>query len=493
MSIAPVRPANALQFPDSRVFRGFNAPVRIEADVYDLEVEGEIPASLDGTFFRLAADSQYPPLAGDQDIYLNGDGMMTMVRFANGHADVKTRYVQTDRFKAERAARRSLFGRYRNKFTDDASVAGVDGGTANTSLRWFGGKLFALKEASRPMQIDPHTLETMGWHDFGGALTSQTFTAHPKVDPLSGETIAFSYFPEGRVSNTVEIHTISAGGELTRTEQFDAPYPSMMHDFSVTKNYIIFVIYPMVSNQERIENGGSFFYWDPSHETKIGIIPRRQGVSGIRWYSSPKLVLETHTINAWDEGDKLTVEHFITNSGWYSQFPHVSELNPREEPPFAQRWTFDLSSDADTFDVTQLVKHPGEMPVVDARYLMSRTRHFFFGAINHDLGPMLELGPMGPPFNSLAHYDAADGSLKYFYAGDNSSTQEPVFVPRSPDAGEADGWLIGVVGRHQLNRSDIVVLDTRDLGAGPVATLKVPFRLRYGFHGCWVDRADLNG
>ena len=128
MSVAPVRPVTGLQFPDSRVFRGFNAPVRVEADVYNLEIQGEIPASLDGTFFRLAADSQYPPMVGDQDIYLNGDGMMTMVRFAGGHADLKTRYVQTDRFKAERAARRSLFGRYRNKFTDDASVAGVDGG-----------------------------------------------------------------------------------------------------------------------------------------------------------------------------------------------------------------------------------------------------------------------------------------------------------------------------------------------------------------------------
>ena len=143
MTTAPTTPADlpaqpdapAHGYPDTTAFRGFFAPSRIEADVYDLEVEGEIPRELNGAFYRAAADTQFPPRFAD-DIYINGDGMITMMRFGKGHADLRTRYVRTQRFQLERAARRALFGAYRNPFTDDPSVQGIDDGTANTSVVW---------------------------------------------------------------------------------------------------------------------------------------------------------------------------------------------------------------------------------------------------------------------------------------------------------------------------------------------------------------------
>ena len=88
-----------LQFPDILIYRGYAAPVRIEGDVRDLEVIGTIPAGLNGAYIRASADPAYPPLHGT-DIFLNGDGMMHMVRLENGHADLKTRYVQTHKLSA---------------------------------------------------------------------------------------------------------------------------------------------------------------------------------------------------------------------------------------------------------------------------------------------------------------------------------------------------------------------------------------------------------
>jgi carotenoid cleavage dioxygenase len=139
---APDSPAAGLTFPDLLIYRGYAAPVRIEGDVDDLEVSGTIPPGLEGTFYRNSADPRYPPRLGT-DIFLNGDGMIHMVRIEGGHADLKTRYVRTEKWKAERAARRALFGAYRNPFTDDPSVAGVDRGTGNTSVWWNRGRLFA--------------------------------------------------------------------------------------------------------------------------------------------------------------------------------------------------------------------------------------------------------------------------------------------------------------------------------------------------------------
>ena len=166
----------SLHFPALLIYRGYAAPARIEADVYDLEVDGAIPAGLDESYYRLSADPQYPPLHG-RDIFINGDGMVHRVDMRNGHSDRKTRYVRTPKFLAERAARRALFGAYRNPFTDDPAVAGLDGNTANTTAFWHHGRLYALKEAARPVCLDPETLETRGSWDFGGRLTAKTFTA----------------------------------------------------------------------------------------------------------------------------------------------------------------------------------------------------------------------------------------------------------------------------------------------------------------------------
>lgn len=477
-------------FPDLLVYRGYAAPVRIEGDVYDAEIEGLLPAGLEGVFYRACADPQYPPRLGS-DIFINGDGMTHMVRLEGGHADLKMRYVQTEKLQREREARRALYGAYRNRYTDLPEVAGADRGTANTSSFWHHGNLYALKEDSRPMRLDPHTLATLGYWDFGGALKSRTFTAHPKVDPATGECIAFSYNCQGVSSNEIEVHWISATGALARTETIQAPYCSMVHDSAVSRNYIAFVICPMINEEERIRRGEPYWHWDSRQRTYVVIIPRREGVAKARWFTSPVTGMQTHSFNAWDEGSMLHLEHFVTETGWLSLFPDINDPGAKEKPPYGERWSFDLSQTEDRFSSRRFINHIGEMPMIDRRFAMQRARHFWFGTNNPALGPMLPWGPKGPPFTCLGHLDELNNKLSFYYSGPDSSPEEPVFVPRSKDAGEGDGWLLTMVGRRAQNRTDLVVLNARDLAAGPVATVRFPCRLHEGFHGVWVPRSEL--
>ena len=421
---APPTAPGAVQFPDLLIYRGYSAPVRIEADVYDLEVQGTIPAGLNGAYFRASADPCYPPLLG-KDIFINGDGMLHQVRFDNGHADLKTRYVRTPKFEAERKARRALYGAYRNPYTDLPEVASQDRGTANTTAWWHHGRLYALKEDSPPMRIDPQTLNTLGYWDFDGALKSKTFTAHPKTDPITGEVVAFAYNTTGQASNDIEVYTISQQGRLLRTETFAAPYCSMAHDFFVSRHHVAFVIYPMCCDWQRVQSGESYWHWDSSKPTMVAIFPRDAGVAKIRWYTCPVVAMQTHTFNAWDEdngaenggGSTLHLDHFVNGSGWLSQFPDIHNPDAKEKPPFGERWSFNLASPDDSFAIKRLINHVGEMPVVDPRFLMQRTRHYWFGTSNTQLGPMLPLGPKGPPFTCLGHFDEATDALKFFYAG----------------------------------------------------------------------------
>ncbi len=488
-----VTPRDPSHWPDTPVFRGYASPVRLEGEVRDLEVVGTIPAALDGAYIRNSADHAHPPMY-ENDLFLNGDGMLHKVRIKDGKADLSTRYVETEKLKVERAARRALFGAYRNMFTDDPSVLGKDRSTANTSVVFHGGTLLALKEAARPMRIDPDTLATLGSYDFDGRLKSETFTAHPKIDSRTGEMVAFGYFTTGVADTAVELYYIDAGGELTRTERFDAPYPSMIHDCLLSENYVIFTICPMVCDWERVKRGEAFFHWDDRLPTMVGVVPRRPGgAQDVRWFKAPNPVMETHTFNAWEEGDLLNLEHFITQTGWLSQFPDINNPQAQEKPPFAQRWTIDLGAGADEISIAPMWGHIGEMPMIDLRFATQRTRHFWFGTNNPALGPMLPRGAKGPPFTCLGHFDAVTDTLDFFYAGPHSSPEEPIFVPRTPDAAEGDGWLMTIVGRRDENRTDLVILDAQALSDGPVAIIKFPCRVHEGFHGIWVPGTALKG
>ena len=168
---------------------------RAEIDLFDCEIEGNLPKNLDGTFFRVGPDPQYPkPDKFAHDISFDGEGHVSAFRIRNGHVDYRTRYAKTQRWKAQHEARRSLFGMYRNPLTDDPSVKGLSRGTANTQLFVHHGKLLSYKEDSPPVYMDPITLETKDdYYTFGGKMKSLILTAVTKIDSMTGEYVAFGF------------------------------------------------------------------------------------------------------------------------------------------------------------------------------------------------------------------------------------------------------------------------------------------------------------
>ncbi|MDQ1058068.1 carotenoid cleavage dioxygenase-like enzyme [Arthrobacter globiformis] len=250
-SIPPPDPYPIVRFPEAA--HPFDAPSRIEADIVGLEcIQGEIPAHLDGTFYKVVCDRQFPSfIKGDIDLF-NGDGMALSFRFHNGRVDYKSRYIKTPRFNAERDAGRALFGGYRNPYTDDAAVEGMVRGIANTNVFFHGGKLYAAKEDSPPLILDPDTLETVGDYDFEGSLTSKTATAHPKVDPKTGEMVFFGYAAKGETSRDIAYYEADASGRIIHETWFKAPYSSMVHDFAVTWTILRWVVLMEASCEEEV-------------------------------------------------------------------------------------------------------------------------------------------------------------------------------------------------------------------------------------------------
>ena len=475
-------------FPKSPTFLTIDEPFRFEGELFDLEVEGQIPAELDGTFFRVGPDQQFPPKMGDANPF-NGDGIVTAFRFGKGHVDMQHRYVRTHRFLAERAARRGLFGHYRNPFSDDPVVRGVERTVSNTNVVPHAGHLLAMKEDGPPYAMDPHTLETRQLWDWNGHMKATTFTAHPKIDPATGELVGYAYAAKGEASRDIAFYSFDRQGRKTRELWFQAPHASMIHDCGVSERYIVLPMIPQVMDLERIRRGGILFQWESKVDQVYVVISRDGEAKDIRYFRAPN-AFPGHVINCFDEGGKVYLDLPVVNDNVFPFFPdaHGRAPDPSSLRTQVVRWCFDMRSRSDVPDAKVIAEISAEFPHVDDRYVGRPYRYAFMQATDSTKPyDAAKAGPiMGFFFNTFLTMDMTTGTAKSWFAGDTSSTQEPVFAPRRPDAPEGDGFVIGVVNRRAEHRSDVVILDAQRMDEGPIATIRVPVRLKYGIHGNWV-------
>jgi carotenoid cleavage dioxygenase len=483
----------SVRFPEEPAFQGRFAPVRLEGEIRGLEVvHGEVPTQLRGTYYRVGADPAWPPFV-DNDFYFNADGMVAMFRFENGYVDFRSRYVRTPRFAAERQARRSLFGAYRNPYTDDPSVAGLPRGLANTNVYWHAGRLLASKEDSAPIQIDPDTLDTVGEWTWSGDLSSQTATAHPKIDPRDGSLVFFGYAAKGETTPDIAYYEADASGRIVHEAWFTAPYPSMIHDWAVTEHFVVFPVIPLTSDLDRLKAGGPYYVWDGSQDVYLGVVPRRGGGAGggtVRWYRGTNR-FASHIMNAFDDGRHIFIDTPVGEKSAFPWFPDITgaPFDPEKSRGYLSRWTIDTHTDPDAgFEESRLTYCAGEFPRTDERWATSEYR---YGVINLTDVPDHPVDDGLPGFRWLASINPETGAMRTRFAGHDSTVQEAIFVPPVPSAGHGEGYVLQLVDRHATGTTDLLILDAQHIDDLPVAVLRIPIRMPGGLHGNWVTEHQL--
>ena len=487
-------------FPQTPYFTGLNEPVGQEVSFRGLEVEGTIPPEVLGSHYRAVPDPAYPPKF-ESDHTLSGDGMVSRTSFnPDGTVDFAMKFVRTARWLAEHEAGRARFGKYRNPFTDDADVQGIDRTVANTTPVWHAGRMLMAKEDGLPYRIDPKTLDTIGSYDFGGVLKSETMTAHVRVDAQTGELFFYGYEADGPASTKVAYCVVAPDGTLKSEQWFDAPYCAMMHDFCVSENYALFPIYPTTSDLDRLKAGGEHWHHQPELESWLGVMPRYGDVSEIKWFKGPRGVHSYHMMNAWEDAEGLL--HFDaclnnTNAFAFIREPSGIFMGPQDMKGALTRWTVDPRGPAG--DVREsVIGPPGDFPVIPAKNQARPYDHGWMLTMNPDLqGPPLLAGPVGVSFNLLVRLDgmgsAAPQVTQALPLPPLAGYNEPVHVPAA-DPGHA-GWLVVVVDQQVGDNRfghEVWIVDGGNLGAGPVAKVKIPARLRPQVHGWWVPQAQLD-
>jgi carotenoid cleavage dioxygenase-like enzyme len=483
----------ASQYPDSFDFHGFNAPVRTECSVRNLPVEGAIPDEIDGAFFRATADPAQVPFVSE-DTMLSGDGMISRFSISGGHVDFAIRYVETERYLAERTARKALFGAYRNPYTDDPSVRGVDRTVANTTPVWHAGRLFMTKEDGLPYEINPHTLETIGRWDYGGRLGSRTFTAHPKIDPQTGELFFFGYEAEGLCTSAVSYCIANGEGQLVSEKRFDQPYCSLLHDFAITENYALFPVFPTTTDLKRVEAGGAYWIHEPERPSWIGVMPRYGSPEEMTWLKGPNGISGFHIMNAFESGEGI---HLDLNVMETNVFPFIRaasgiDKSPAEMRAQLVRWTIDLArakEDPSYRYEERVIGPPGDMPRMADADVGRPYRYGYYATFDPSAGPPNIHGVVGAGFNTLLKIEVGNGRIDALSVGPDKSVSEPVHI--ASKAAEHEGWLALVVDTHSTMSSELWILEAGDVAKGAIAKVGLPLRLRPQIHGTWVSADKL--
>jgi len=480
--------------------RGFFAPQRFEADVADCEVVGAIPSGLNGAFIRVGGEWAYPPKHRDDSVF-SQDGYISRFRFRNGKVDYKGRWITTPRFLNNAKAGRQLYGYYRNPYDGEPGYQNIDkpwlNTVMNTSLEAHAGKLFALKEDARPYRIDPRTLETVGPWDFHGKYKSQTFTAHPKIDPVSGEMLTFGYEATGLASNDVFFYVIDKSGQVTRETRLKMPYVSMIHDWAITQRHVVFPVFGYVTNLERLKARQIHWTWDRSAPTYFGVLPRNGDAKDIRFFKGPERAI-VHTFNARTVGDTVVLDAPIFDTNPFPFFPFAdgSKWDPLKSRALIRRITFDLNSKDDGY--REEIVFPGRPVVdlgrVDERFtsLDSRYGYTSFADASRPFNEARAGNLAGRVTNSYGVFDLKDGTMTSYFAGDVHSLAEVTFVPRSKTAAEGDGWLIGTANNFAEMRTELIVADAQRPQDGDVARVILPFRSNTQVHGRWYGDDQLD-
>lgn len=491
-----------LRFPKLPLYQGWGRPMRVESDVASLVLlEGSLPEGLEGSWYKVGPDRQFPPMHGD-DVFIDGEGMVHMFRFHDGAVRYRSRWVRNARFLAQEEAGRSLFGEYRNPFQKDVIAADISGGTANTNAVMCRDKILILKEDDLPYALDPDTLETLGHFDYDGQVKAQRLSAHPKLDPVANTVLNFGNQAEGDGTLPTAFYEFDSEGRVIDEIWFDAPFAGQVHDFAFTENYVVFAFFPLVTDLEAVKRTGRFYQWRPQHGMQIAILKRHGTAADIQWFDGPPISFG-HTVNAFEEGSTINLDLLLSEGNWISfHFPEEGAEPSMPSPQRLRRIKIDLARNEGTYDVTPDYGMVCELARMDDRYLGHDYRHIWLLMMptpDSDAGRCGDQGAMAGVnadavefidiFNSdadIGRFDLKTGETDRYSFGHRTNVQEPQFVPRTPDSPEGDGWLLVIVNRLDENRSELAIFDALRLSDGPVALYDIGVRVRSTFHGNWV-------
>lgn len=456
-------------------------PNPVETDYVVSQVEGEIPRELNGTLYRNGPNQKIAPKVGNAALHLfDGDALIHALRFEDGTARYKGRYARTESFELEQATGEYCIGGLNVKPERELDALSTIGRKAspNTNIVAHAGRLLALVENAPPFEMDLETLESRGFWELDGKMLGLSTTAHPKIDAKTGQMWIHGYQP---LEPFIALYAVEADGSVSLAENHDAPWASMMHDFAITENYVIFPLGSMNFDLAPLIEGKPFnqvVTGRADRPQQFGIRNREPG-SPITWFEAPSAGYMFHPSNAFEEDGKIFMDActYEDPQGLIDSLDCVrAGGDPRGFTAHPYLYEFDLASG--TCKETKFSDSSAEFPRIDDRLIGYKNRWGYAATAEaaEDASGI---------FQRITKYDRQGGASVHSAAVEGRWVGEPVFVPRAADSEEDDGFVLSVA--HDANRdaSAVEIFDARGIDSDPLARLWLDERMPLGFHGNW--------
>ncbi|MFN3214836.1 MAG: carotenoid oxygenase family protein [Henriciella sp.] len=477
---------STIQPTDHPYLTGAWTPSTKEYDAEDMTVIGEIPKDLSGIYIRNTEN----PLHEAIGVYhpFDGDGMLHAISFKDGKATYRNRFVRTEGFEAEQAAGQSLWA---GVATNPAKSIRDDGWGArgrmkdasSTDVVVHAGEIVStFYMCGEGYLLDPYTLEPKGTAAW---VPDHGVSAHPKIDPRTGEMLFFNYFKEPPYYN---YGVVGPDKKLKHFVPIELPGARMPHDMTFTENYAIHIDLPLFWEAELLKRGIHSVQFHDSLPTRFGIIPRMGSANEIKWFeAAPTYVL--HWVNAYEEGDEVVVD------GYFQEDPDPEPLEWKDGDkrfgkllanidglsfrPKLHRWRFNMRTGETREErlhdsIVEFGTMNQQFAGIKNRYVYSKTfipgRFLFGGVTKHDL-------------------ETGDSATLEF--GEQRYGSEAPFAPRIGAESEDDGYLVSFITDMKEDRSECIIVDAKDLEAGPVARIILPQRISSGTHATWASHDEI--
>ena len=422
--------------------QGNYAPVKELISEDKLEVVGSIPKELSGLYLRNGPNPMGKPNVKKYH-WFEGEGMLHGVRIDEGKAIW-----------------------YRNRLVGGDQLFA---GRANTHVISHAKKIYAIVEAGgKPVEIDQE-LNSLTEEPFYGTLETG-FTAHTKLDSETKELHGITYnFPRG----SYEAHHVVVGkdGRVNRADLLPLSSGTMLHECAITENYVLVFDLSITFSFLKLGTGYFPFSWNNDHQARIGLLNRKTNDGVVKWFNIDPCYF-FHTVNAYeDQQGNVMVDAMryqrVFDEDWNGPFT--------EFPPLLTRWTLNLSN-GNAYE-QQLDDQPAEFP---------RIHPNLNGQFNQ-FGYSLGIGSQQKPdFGRIIKYDFSKNLNEVYELHEGEMGAEPVFIPSENQTSEDEGYLMTYVYDRATDKSNLMIFNAQDINLGPIAQIKLPQRVPFGFHGSWV-------
>jgi len=462
-------------------YRGLALSLPAEQD-YEARIEGQLPAELAGMYYRNG-----PGLFERDGIrkrtILDGDGMVQQFRFHEGGVHYRTRFVQTEKYRAESAAGKFIYPSWSTQapggFLSNFWITEGIRSQAGITVYLVNGRLYTFDESSYPYELDPLTLATVGETSLGIPREETIYSAHSKIDPGNGEWLHFGvrYGPKPQLHLSV----FHGDGRLNYHRVEALPRFVYIHDWFVSTNYLIISLHPVdidfLPALLGFRSISDSLRWRPEKGNLLLVVPRNSAGALVR-IEAPACFM-WHSINARDDGREIVAEFigYDNPDHFVGKDPVISAVMQGREgehayPGLLRRYRIDLQARKVRSEI--LASGNCEWPRIDDRRLCGSYRYVW-----------LARAKAGDFFASeVVRHDMGGGAAAHFDFGRQVYCSEPYFIPR-PGAGHEEGWILTQCLDGKSGKSFLAILDAAHLADGPLAVVHLEHHVPYSYHGCW--------